>query len=47
MSAVESGRAEAETIEVTTCVDDGSTVTVLCESTSDETDEAAADENDD
>lgn len=47
MRAVESGRDEADTTDVTTCVEEGSTVTVLCDRTCDETEEATADENDD
>ena len=49
MSSVEAGADDAETIEVTTLVDEGSTVTVLSdadESTTDETDDATADETD-
>jgi hypothetical protein len=53
MSWVEAGCEEADTIEVTTFVEDGSTVTVLAiwvaadENTSDETDAATTDEKDD
>lgn len=51
-SWVEGGCDEAETIDVTTLVDDGSTVTVLAmavaeDKTSDDTDDATADEKDD
>lgn len=52
MSWVEAGCEEADTIEVTTFVEDGSTVTVLAiwvadEKTSDDTDDATTDEKDD
>lgn len=52
MSWVEAGCEEADTIEVTTFVEEGSTVTVLAiwvadEKTSDETDDATTDEKDD
>jgi hypothetical protein len=52
MSWVEAGCEEADTIEVTTFVEEGSTVTVLAiwvadEKTSDETDAATTDEKDD
>lgn len=51
-SWVEAGREEADTIEVTTLVEDGSTVTVLAigvaeEKTSDDTEDATTDEKDD
>lgn len=51
MSWVEAGREEADTTEVTTLVEDGSTVTVLAtwdadEKTSDDTEDATADEKD-
>jgi len=52
MSWVEAGLEEADTTEVTTFVDEGSTVTVLAiwvadEKTSDDTEDATADEKDD
>ena len=52
MSWVEGGCEEADMIEVTTLVDEGSTVTVLAiwvadEKTSDDTEDATTDEKDD
>lgn len=47
MSSVEPGTADADTTEVTTFVDEGSTVTVLAPATIDDTDDAAADEKED